>query len=89
MTALKKYHDKLIVELSGEEISIVKDALDRARKESDLRDRKSLLLFIVKSFLDGTVTSGRESRKPYTATGDNTCAKAFAATFARKSIQIS
>ncbi|MHC9538258.1 MAG: HNH endonuclease [Vulcanimicrobiota bacterium] len=64
MTALVKYHDKLIVELSGEEMSIVKDALDRARKESGLRDRKSLLLFIVKSFLDGTVTSGRETRKP-------------------------
>ncbi|MGV8124253.1 MAG: hypothetical protein AB2L14_31290 [Candidatus Xenobiia bacterium LiM19] len=64
MTTLVKYHDKLIVELSGEEMSIVKDALDRARKESGLRDRKSLLLFIVKGFLDGTVTSGRESRKP-------------------------
>ncbi|MHC9543747.1 MAG: HNH endonuclease [Vulcanimicrobiota bacterium] len=64
VTALVKYHDKLIVELSGEEMSIVKDALDRARKESGLRDRKSLLLFIVKSFLDGTVTSGRETRKP-------------------------
>ena len=64
VTAPIKYHDKLIVELSGEEMSIVKDALDRARKESGLRDRKSLLLFIVKSFLDGTVTSGRESRKP-------------------------
>ena len=64
VTAPIKYHDKLIVELSGEEMSIVKDALDRARKESGLRDRKSLLLFIVKSFLDGTVTSGRETRKP-------------------------
>ena len=64
VTAPVKYHDKLIVELSGEEMSIVKDALDRARKESGLRDRKSLLLFIVKSFLDGTATSGRESRKP-------------------------
>ncbi|MHC9543133.1 MAG: HNH endonuclease [Vulcanimicrobiota bacterium] len=64
VTAPVKYHDKLIVELSGEEMSIVKDALDRARKESGLRDRKSLLLFIVKSFLDGTVTSGRETRKP-------------------------
>ena len=64
VTTLIKYHEKLIVELSGEEMSIVKDALDRARKESGLRDRKSLLLFIVKSFLSGTVTSGRESRKP-------------------------
>ncbi|MHC9545002.1 MAG: HNH endonuclease [Vulcanimicrobiota bacterium] len=64
VTAPVKYHDKLIVELSGEEMSIVKDALDRARKESGLRDRKSLLLFIVKSFLDGTATSGRENRKP-------------------------
>ncbi|MHC9541424.1 MAG: HNH endonuclease [Vulcanimicrobiota bacterium] len=64
VTAPIKYHDKPIVELSGEEMSIVKDALDRARKESGLRDRKSLLLFIVKSFLDGTVTSGRETRKP-------------------------
>ncbi|MGV8123575.1 MAG: HNH endonuclease [Candidatus Xenobiia bacterium LiM19] len=62
--ALIKYHDKLIVELSGEEMSIVKDALDKARKESGLRARKSLLLFIVKSFLNGTVTSGRETRKP-------------------------
>ena len=64
MTAPIKYHDKLIIELSGEEMSIVKDALDRARKESGLRDRKSLLLFIVKSFLDGTHTDGRETRKP-------------------------
>ncbi|MHC9538917.1 MAG: HNH endonuclease [Vulcanimicrobiota bacterium] len=64
VTAPIKYHDKLIVELSGEEMSIVKDALDRARKESSLRDRKSLLLFIVKSFLDGTHTEGREARKP-------------------------
>ena len=64
VTALVKYHDKLIVELSGEEMSIVKDALDRARKESGLRDRKSLLLFIVKSFFDGTHTDGRETRKP-------------------------
>ena len=64
MTAPIKYHDKLIVELSGEEMSIVKDALDRARKESGLRDRKSLLLFIVKSFLADTHTDGRETRKP-------------------------
>ncbi|MHC9543776.1 MAG: HNH endonuclease [Vulcanimicrobiota bacterium] len=63
-TALVKYHDKLIVELSGEEMSIVKDALDRARKESGLRDRKSLLLFIAKSFLADTHTNGRETRKP-------------------------
>ena len=64
MTAPIKYHDKLIVELSGEEMSIVKDALDRARKESGLRDRKSLLLFIVKNFLADTHADGRESRKP-------------------------
>ncbi|MGV8120246.1 MAG: hypothetical protein AB2L14_10845 [Candidatus Xenobiia bacterium LiM19] len=64
MTAPINYHDTLIIELSGEEMGVVKDALDRARKESGLRDRKSLLLFIVKSFLDGTVTSGRETRKP-------------------------
>ncbi|MHC9542418.1 MAG: HNH endonuclease [Vulcanimicrobiota bacterium] len=65
VTALVKYHDKLIVELSGEEMSIVKDALDRARKESGLRDRKSLLLFIVKSFLAGTVTSVETRKPPY------------------------
>ena len=66
LTAPIKYHDKLIVELSGEEMGIVKDALDRARKESGLRDRKSLLLFIVKSFLTDTHTDGRETRKlPY------------------------
>ncbi|MHC9537990.1 MAG: HNH endonuclease [Vulcanimicrobiota bacterium] len=64
VTAPIKYHDKLIVELSGEEMSIMKDALDRARKESGLRDRKSLLLFIVKSFLTDTHTDGRETRKP-------------------------
>ena len=47
-------------------MSIVKDALDRARKESGFRDRKSLLLFIIKSFLDGTNTAGIETRKlPY------------------------
>ncbi|MGV8125083.1 MAG: HNH endonuclease [Candidatus Xenobiia bacterium LiM19] len=66
VTAPVKYHDKLIVELSGEEMSIVKDALDKARKESGLRDRKSLLLFIVKSFLTDTHTDGRKTRKsPY------------------------
>ena len=64
VTSQIKYHDKLIVELSGEEMSIVKDALDRARKESGLRDRKSLLLFIAKSFLADTHIDGRESRKP-------------------------
>ena len=64
VTAPIKYHDKLIVELTGEEMGIVKDALDRARKVSSLRDRKSLLLFIVKCYLDSTVTSGRETRKP-------------------------
>ncbi|MGV8121351.1 MAG: HNH endonuclease [Candidatus Xenobiia bacterium LiM19] len=65
VTAPIKYHDKLIVELSGEEMTIVKDALDRARKESGLRDRKSLLLFIVKSFLAGTVTSAETRKPPY------------------------
>ncbi|MHC9542734.1 MAG: HNH endonuclease [Vulcanimicrobiota bacterium] len=64
VTAPIKYHDKLIVELSGEEMSIVKDALNKARKESGLRDRKSLLLFIVKSFLADTHTDGKENRKP-------------------------
>jgi|GEM_PF-290458 len=64
VTALVKYHDKLIVELSGEEMSIVKDAFDRARKESGLRDRKSLLLFIAKSFLADNHTDGRGTRKP-------------------------
>ncbi|MHC9542395.1 MAG: HNH endonuclease [Vulcanimicrobiota bacterium] len=65
VTALVKYHDKLIVELSGEEMSIVKDALNRARKESGLRDRKSLLLFIVKSFLNSTVTPAETRKPPY------------------------
>ncbi len=64
ITALTKYHDKLIVELSGEEMSTVKDALDKAKKESGLRDRASLLLHIAKHFLGSTRTSGREIRKP-------------------------
>ncbi len=64
VTAPVKYHDKLIVELSGEEMSMVKDAFDRAKKESGLRDRASLLMHIVKRFLDGALTAGRETRKP-------------------------
>ncbi len=58
-----KYHEKLVVDLDAEKMSILKDALDKARKESGQRDRASLLVHIAKAFLEGCPSSGGR-RKP-------------------------
>ncbi|MGV8124919.1 MAG: hypothetical protein AB2L14_34660 [Candidatus Xenobiia bacterium LiM19] len=58
-----KYHEKLVVDLDAEEMSILKDAFTKAQKESGLRGRASLLIHMAKAFLEGCPTSGKR-RKP-------------------------
>jgi hypothetical protein len=58
-----KYHEKLVIDLDAEEMSVLKDAFAKAQKESGLRGRASLLLHIAKAFLEGC-TSSRARRKP-------------------------
>ena len=58
-----KYHEKLVVDLDAEQMSVLQDAFTKARKESGLRDRASLLIHIAKAFLEGCPTSGKR-RKP-------------------------
>ena len=58
-----KYHEKLVVDLDAEEMSILKDAFAKAQKESGLRDRPSLLIHMAKAFLEGFTPSGAR-RKP-------------------------
>ncbi|MHC9543063.1 MAG: HNH endonuclease [Vulcanimicrobiota bacterium] len=58
-----KYHEKLVVDLDAEQMSIIQDAFTKARKESGLRDRASLLIHIAKAFLEGCPSSGKR-RKP-------------------------
>ncbi len=59
-----KYHDKLILELSGEQMAVIRDALNKARKESGLRDRASLLTYIARAYLAGTLSDDRKSARP-------------------------
>ena len=58
-----KYHEKLLVDLDALQMSVLQDAFTKARKESGLRDRASLLVHIAKAFLEGCPTSGKR-RKP-------------------------
>ncbi|MHC9542692.1 MAG: HNH endonuclease [Vulcanimicrobiota bacterium] len=58
-----KYHEKLVVDLDALQMSVLQDAFTKARKESGLRDRASLLIHIAKAFLEGCPTSGKR-RKP-------------------------
>ncbi len=58
-----KYHEKLVVDLDAEQMSVLQDAFTKARKESGLRDRASLLVHIAKAFLEGCPSSGKR-RKP-------------------------
>ena len=55
-----KYHEKLVVDLDAEQMSVLQDAFAKARKESGLRDRASLLVHIAKAFLEGCPISGKE-----------------------------
>jgi len=47
-------------------MAIIKDAFDKARKESGKKDRKSLLVHMARVFLEGSspVETGRKSTKP-------------------------
>jgi len=58
-----KYHEKLVVDFDAEQMSVLKDAFTKAKKESGKRDRASLLLHIAKVFLEGCPTYGKR-RKP-------------------------
>ncbi|MHC9543024.1 MAG: HNH endonuclease [Vulcanimicrobiota bacterium] len=58
-----KYHEKLVVDLDAEQMSVLQDAFTKARKETGLRDRASLLVHIAKAFLEGCPSSGKR-RKP-------------------------
>ncbi|MHC9541285.1 MAG: HNH endonuclease [Vulcanimicrobiota bacterium] len=58
-----KYHEKLVVDLDALQMSVLQDAFTKARKESGLRDRASLLIHIAKVFLEGSPSSGKR-RKP-------------------------
>ena len=58
-----KYHEKLVMDLDALQMSVLQDAFTKARKESGLRDRASLLIHIAKAFLEGCPTSGKR-RKP-------------------------
>lgn len=59
-----KYHDKLIIDLSGTQMAVVKDAFDKARKESGLKDRASLLAYIAKAYMEGGTSPSRKRSKP-------------------------
>ena len=59
-----KYHEKLVVDLDALQMSVLQDAFTKARKESGLRDRASLLVHIAKAFLEGCPPSGKR-RKPH------------------------
>ncbi|MGV8122560.1 MAG: HNH endonuclease [Candidatus Xenobiia bacterium LiM19] len=59
-----KYHEKLVMDLDALQMSVLQDAFTKARKESGLRDRASLLVHIAKAFLEGCPTSGKR-RKPH------------------------
>ena len=58
-----KYHEKLVVDLDALQMSVLQGAFTKARKESGLRDRASLLVHIFKAFLEGCPPSGKR-RKP-------------------------
>ncbi|MGV8125051.1 MAG: HNH endonuclease [Candidatus Xenobiia bacterium LiM19] len=58
-----KYHEKLVVDLDALQMSVLQDAFMKARKESGLKDRASLLVHIAKAFLEGCPSSGKR-RKP-------------------------
>jgi hypothetical protein len=61
-----KYHEKMFIDLTAEEMVIISDALAKARKESGLKGRAALLTFIAWKFLDGACAeSPSHSRPPY------------------------
>jgi len=59
-----KYNDKLTVELSNIQMVVIKDALEKARKESGLKDRASLLEYIARAFLQDGMPAPKKTNKP-------------------------
>jgi len=59
-----KYNDKLTVELSNIQMVVLKDAFEKARKESGLKDRASLLEYIAKAFLQSGMPAPKKRNKP-------------------------
>ncbi len=59
-----KYNDKLTVELSNIQMAVMKDAFEKARKESGLKDKASLLEYIAKAFLQGGTPTPKKRNKP-------------------------
>jgi len=51
-----------VVDLDAEEMSVLNDAFDKARRKSDKRDRASLLIHIAKAFLEGCPSSGKKEK---------------------------
>jgi hypothetical protein len=49
-----KYHDRFVVELTTEEMAVIKAAFNKARKESRKKDRASLLVHMARTFLEGS-----------------------------------
>ncbi len=64
--AQARYHEKLVVEFTAEDMAIVKDAFHKARRESGKRDRRSLLLHMARAFLRGLSpdTEAKKTSKP-------------------------
>jgi hypothetical protein len=60
-----KYREKLIVELTAEEMAIMKGAFDKARKECGKKDRALLLVHMARVFIEGSSRkeAGRKTAK--------------------------
>jgi len=62
------YHHKLVIDLTAEEMAVVHDALRKARKESGKSDRRSLLVYMARVFLQGSSpddTVKKSAKPPY------------------------
>ncbi len=59
-----KYHEKMLVELSGEQAAVIRDAFRKARKESGYSDRASLFAYMARTFLEGGGKQCGSSKKP-------------------------
>ena len=66
-----KYHEKLVMDLDALQMSVLQDAFTKARKESGLRDRASLLVHIAKAFLEGCPTSGKRRKASLSDSGSS------------------
>jgi hypothetical protein len=61
-----KYHEKVFIDLTAEEMAIISDALEKARKQSGLKGRAALFTHIARTFLNGSSgEDSSQSRPPY------------------------